>query len=315
MKTLQLALSYTLFALTTLLGVAAFLYPFWAPALAASSAAGANRAHAGDAMWVLAAIVIVCFAVLLLEVQTQAVSARTIALVGMLVAINSVLRFAEVAIPMPGGFTPVFVLVILGGYVFGARIGFLLGAMTLLVSSLVTGGVGPWLPYQMLTAGWVGMSAPLVRPVGRAAARIAGAAGEVAVLALFGALWGFLYGAIMNIWFWPYAMGPAQMYWSAGIGLAETIRRYALFYAVTSLVWDLAAALGNVLLIGLMGAAILRILRRFQSRFEFTYAPLASSAHGTHRSRDTGSGERGTGIGEATGPMFVRHSAVSRGPR
>jgi energy-coupling factor transport system substrate-specific component len=100
----------------------------------------------------------------------------------------------------------------------------------------------------------------------------------VAVLALFGALWGFLYGAIMNIWFWPYAVGPSQMYWSAGIGLAETLQRYAVFYAVTSLVWDVAAAVGNALLIAILGAAILRILRRFHSRFEFAYAPDAQPA-------------------------------------
>lgn len=281
MKRLQSALGLTIFVLTTVLGIAAFLYPFWAPQLAAADTA--NRAHASDAAWVLAAIVVVCFAVLLLEVQSQAVSARTIALIGVLVAINSVLRFVEVAIPMPGGFTPVFVLIVLGGYVFGARIGFLLGAMTLLVSSLVTGGLGPWLPYQMLTAGWVGMSAPLMRPLGRAAARAAGPTGEVIVLALFGAGWGFVYGAIMNIWFWPYATGPAHLYWSAGIGLQETLRRYAMFYAVTSLVWDAAAAVGNALLIGLTGAAILRILRRFQSRFEFVYmpAPLQASSSRT----------------------------------
>ena len=46
----------------------------------------------------------------------------------------------------------------LAGYIFGARFGFLLGVMTLLVSALLTGGVGPWLPYQMFTAGWIGLT-------------------------------------------------------------------------------------------------------------------------------------------------------------
>ena len=52
-----------------------------------------------------------------------------------------------------------FAPLILGGYVFGARFGFLFGAFALLVSALITGGVGPWLPYQMFAAGWMGLSA------------------------------------------------------------------------------------------------------------------------------------------------------------
>jgi energy-coupling factor transport system substrate-specific component len=94
------------------------------------------------------------------------------------------------------------------------------------------------------------------------------------VLAVFGALWGLLFGAIMNIWFWPYAMGPSSMYWEPGIGVVETMQRYAVFYAATSLVWDLMRAAGNAILILLMGEAVLRVLRRFHQRFDFIYRPL-----------------------------------------
>ena len=80
---------------------------------------------------------------------------------------NSTLRFAEAAIPGPGGFSPIFLLIVLGGYVYGARFGFLLGALTILVSGMLTGGVGPWMPYQMFVAGWTGMAAPLCRPMVR----------------------------------------------------------------------------------------------------------------------------------------------------
>jgi energy-coupling factor transport system substrate-specific component len=147
-----------------------------------------------------------------------------------------------------------------------------LGVLTLLVSAILTGGVGPWLPYQMFAAGWVGLSAPLCRPLA-AALGGRGSKGEIAVLAVFGGYWGLLYGAIMNIWFWPYAMGPAQMYWQPGIGPWETLQRYLVFYAITSLAWDLARMAGNMLLIALGAAAVLRVLRRFQARFAFTYAP------------------------------------------
>jgi energy-coupling factor transport system substrate-specific component len=124
----------------------------------------------------------------------------------------------------------------------------------------------------MFAAGWVGLSAPLCRPIVRRLGG-SGSIGEVAVLAVFGGYWGLLYGAIMNIWFWPFAVGPAQMYWQPGTGPWETLQRYLIFYVVTSLVWDLARMFGNMLLIAAGAKAILRVLRRFQLRFVFTYEP------------------------------------------
>jgi energy-coupling factor transport system substrate-specific component len=263
-------LSSITYVLTTGIGVVAFLYPFWLPALNQSSLQ--QQAHAADSALMLTLLVGLCLAVLLLEVQSQGVSTKTVALLGVLVAVNATLRFVEVAIPGPGGFSPIFPLIVLAGYVFGGRFGFLLGVLTLLVSAILTGGVGPWLPYQMFAAGWVGLSAPLCRPIVR---RLGGngSVGEVAVLAVFGGYWGLLYGAIMNVWFWPFAAGPAQMYWQPGTGPWETLQRYLVFYVVTSLVWDLARMLGNMLLIAAGAKAILRVLRRFQLRFVFTYEP------------------------------------------
>jgi energy-coupling factor transport system substrate-specific component len=151
------ALSSAIYALTTAIGLVAFLYPFLLPSLRSS---GLGLAHSADAPLLLTALVGLAFVVLLLEVQGQAVNAKLVALLGVLVAMNSVLRFLEIAVPGPGGVSPVFFLIILTGYVYGGRFGFLMGALTLLVSGLITGSLGPWLPYQMLTAGWVGMSAP-----------------------------------------------------------------------------------------------------------------------------------------------------------
>jgi energy-coupling factor transport system substrate-specific component len=225
---------------------------------------------------VLTLLVGCSFAVLLLEIQEEAINAKVIALLGVLVAINSVLRFAEVAVPGPGGFSPVFLLIVLTGYVFGGRFGFLMGALTMLVSGIITGSAGPWLPYQMFTAGWMGMSAALCRPVVR---RLGGEGKwlEAAVLAIFVGLWGLLYGAIMNIWFWPYVTGPGAgseaLYWSPGAGVADALRRYGAFYLATSLVWDVARLVGNVALMLVLGLPVLRILRRFRLRFAFSYTP------------------------------------------
>jgi energy-coupling factor transport system substrate-specific component len=260
------------YALTSLIGVVAFLYPFWLPHLVSQRETVANQAHLQDAVLVLTILVLLCFAVLLLEVQRQAVNTKTVALLGVLVAINATLRYLDNVIPLPGGFSPIFILIILTGYVYGGRFGFLMGALTLLVSALITGGVGPWLPYQMITAGWCGMTAPLCRWWRPRKGQV-GSRYELLVLTGFSGLWGLLYGAIMNLWFWPFASGDPTQYWQPGITVWDTVRRYTLFYLITSLAWDAARLAGNVLLTLALGAPILRALRRFQARFEFQYQP------------------------------------------
>jgi energy-coupling factor transport system substrate-specific component len=274
--------SLAIYLTATLSGLLVLLYPFFLPTLSSQTGFGTYRAGEMPALMTL--LLGLCLLVLLVEAQGPVMNTKLIALLGVLVAINSALRFIETAIPGPGGFTPIFFLIILVGYVFGGRVGFLMGALTLLVSALVTGGVGPWLPGQMFTAGWVGMSAPLLRPIvgsirsKKMAGSKAGANLEIIGLALFGMAWGFLYGAIMNLWQWPFIIGPQAQSWAAGLSLGLTIQHYLAFYLVTSLVWDTIAALGNVLLILAFGAATLKALRRFQQRFAFKYSVDGNNA-------------------------------------
>ena len=260
-------------------GLLALLYPFFQPALQAGAAAP-GQLRAGEMPMLMTLLLGLCVVVLLAEAQGQALSTRLVALLGVLVALNSALRFLETAIPGPGGFSPVFFLIILTGYVFGGRVGFLMGALTMLVSALVTGGVGPWLPGQMFTAGWVGMSTPLLRPLvrffrPRSAMPASHLTPEVLILAVFSVGWGFLYGGLMNLWEWPFIAGPQAQSWQAGLSLLDGLQRYAVFYLVTSLAWDLAAAAGNLLLMLAFGAPALRALLRFRQRFTFSYARTA----------------------------------------
>ncbi len=260
-----------IYALSGAIGVLAFVYPFF---LGRQANGSIGIAHGWDAPLVTAALVGLSVIALLVELQGQAISAKTVAMLGVLVAITSVLRFIEVAVPMPGGFSPVFAPIILAGYVFGGRFGFLMGAFTLLVSGLITGGIGPWLPYQMFTAGWVGLTAGWLPRITRHAPRPhRSLAPDTLILCSFGFAWGLLYGVIINVYFWPFAMGPVEQTWTPGIGLGETLARYAAFYAVTSLGWDLIRALGNVALILLLGAPTVRALTRFQRRFYFEVRP------------------------------------------
>jgi energy-coupling factor transport system substrate-specific component len=279
--------SLVIYLAATLSGLLVLLYPFFLPAVTLGGGFGTFRAGEMPAMMTL--LLGLCLLVILVEAQGPVMNTRLIALLGILVAINSALRFLETAIPGPGGFSPIFFLIILVGYAFGGRVGFLMGALTLLVSALVTGGVGPWLPGQMFTAGWVGMSTAMLRPVMRKLSTMAPKGNplpvklEIIALATYGLLWGFLYGAVMNLWQWPFIAGPQDQSWSAGLGLGETVRRYLAFYLVTSLVWDAIAASGNFLLLLAFGAPALKALRRFQCRFTFRYTPDGSRHFDTQR--------------------------------
>ena len=254
-------------ALSGAIGLLAFIYPFF---LQTQRGSAINFAHSQDALLVTVALVGLSLMAMLVELQGQAVSAKTVALLGVMVAIASVLRFIEVAVPIPGGFSPIFAPIILAGYVFGGRFGFLMGIFTLLLSGLITGGIGPWLPYQMFTAGWVGLTAGWLSniiPQGK------NLKFEAVTLSAFGFVWGLLYGLIINLYFWPLASGPVEQTWVSGISFKEILTRYAAFYAVTSLGWDLARAVGNAALILFLGAPTIRALARFQRRFYFEVSP------------------------------------------
>jgi energy-coupling factor transport system substrate-specific component len=107
----------------------------------------------------------------------------------------------------------------------------------------------------MLAAGWVGMAAAMLPR-----------RSPLWALALLGAAWGWAYGALTNLYFWPYALGAPDISWSPGLGLVETLARYGRYYLVTSLAWDTMRAAGNFLLLVLMGGSIVRVLERFRRR-------------------------------------------------
>ena len=71
----------------------------------------------------------------------------------------------------------------------GPSFGFASGALTMLLSAVLTAGLGPWLPYQMLAAGWVGMGAGYV---GRISGR-GSSPKTIAALSLYGCAAGFAY--------------------------------------------------------------------------------------------------------------------------
>ncbi len=95
----------------------------------------------------------------------------------------------------------------------------------------------------MLAAGWVGLFAGCLPPLrGKL---------EIAMLAAYGAAAGMLYGAITNLWFWPFetsGLSP-QISYVPGASWVTEVHHYAAFYVATSVGWDLTRAIGNAVLV------------------------------------------------------------------
>jgi energy-coupling factor transport system substrate-specific component len=133
-----------------------------------------------------------------------------------------------------------------------------------MVSALATGGVGPWLPFQMLATGWVGAAAGLLQP----SATTVPSRRRLLTLALVGACAGFAFGILMDLWDWTtYYRGAPDFGWLAGLAPLPLLSRFGRFYLATSLVYDSFRAIGNAVLVLLLGAPVIAALLRFRSRF------------------------------------------------
>ena len=213
-------------------GLVAFCWP-----LLVSPESG--LAHGTDAPLVFALVLPLLLAVVLAEISEGGMDVKAVAMLGVLAAIGAALRPLGAG---TAGLETVFFLLVLGGRVFGAGFGFVLGATTLFASALVTGGVGPWLPFQMLGAAWVGWGAGLLPPLrGRA---------EVLLLAAYGAVAGLGYGLLLNLSFWPFTTGMAgELSFVAGAPVTENLHRFLVFTLATSLGWDIGRAVTTAVLV------------------------------------------------------------------
>lgn len=243
------------YLLLALVGVGAFLYPFWVPAEALP-----DQAHGGDAPLVAAAVGLLALTAVTLELRRGAMNGATVAVLGVLSATAGLMKLFD----LPGGGNGIFFLVVLAGAAFGPRFGMLLGLASFVVGAIVTGGIGPWLPFQMLALAFMGATAGIL---GRRTATLPPLV-EVMALVVFGWSWGFLFGAIMNLWFWPFAVGDGPLAWRPDLSVDETLAHYWSFYVATSLAWDAAGATANAVAIALLGRPVLRTLRRFAHRLD-----------------------------------------------
>lgn len=181
-------------------------------------------------------------------------SAHTLALLGTLAAIGAAIRIVGTGV---GGVEAVFILLILAGRAFGPRFGLLLGMLTIALSSLLWGGIGPWTPFQMFACGWVGAGAGLLpRRLARGA--------EIGTLCLYGIGASYAFGLVMNLWFWPFAVGAGTgISYEAGAPLPVNLGGFLVYSLVTSTAtWDTLRAITTVIGLVVVGRAILGALRR-----------------------------------------------------
>jgi energy-coupling factor transport system substrate-specific component len=246
-------------AAVSLVGLLLFIWPFLGLGLPSDIAA-------------LSVALAAISAVALMEMGARRLDSGRLALLAALAAIDAALRLALVN--GVGGFSPIFFLVLAAGYEFGASYGFLVGAFSLLVSGVVTGGVGPWLPYEMFAVGWVGAAAGVAgsavrrfRPARRAwlPSRL-----DLAVLVGVAVVTGFAYGALTDIWGWvAFYRGVENVGWIQGRPPGDTLAQFGRFYLVTSLGWDAFRAVGNSIAIVALGSPILMALGRLRARFGY----------------------------------------------
>ncbi len=256
----------TSFIVANVLGVVALCWPLVA---GVARTATEGRAHSTDAPIVLALLVPLLIVLAIDAAKGERNDARLIALLGALVAINSFLRIPK----GPSGEGLMFVLPILAGWYIGSRFAFLLGAFSILTSAVMTGGIGPWMPFQMFALGWVGAGAGLLRRAVRD--RL-----PVVSLGAYAYASSVLYGFVMTLWFWPFLGQGGPLFFSETLGFPEVLVRYTRFYALTSLPWDTGRALlVNVPLVMILARPVGRLFARIRERFapEIVYVPASPS--------------------------------------
>lgn len=194
--------------------------------------------------WALLSVVLLGLALLgfFMRFEKSGAGTRDIALVATLASLAAVARipFAAVVSLQPTTF-----IVMITGYVFGARAGFMVGALAALVSNFFL-GQGPWTPWQMFAWGLCGASAALAGGKRRNEF-------SLVYFAILCGLWGYLFGWIMNLWHWLGFIYPL------------TLETFIATYAI-SFPFDTIHAVGNVVFSIMLGRSFYQILNRFREK-------------------------------------------------
>lgn len=234
-------------SIASLVALFGFAWPLTFPSFGADDAAAMG-------IMAIAAVSVVAIG-LLFALDRGFVGAKSLALLGGMAALASATRIAT---PGVAGFELVFLFVILGGVAYGPKFGFLLGALAITLSSLFYGGFGPWTAFQLFAVGWVGLGAGLI---GRL--RFSGNL-RIVFVAGYAVVSSYLFGLVMNLWFWPFAVGPTtSISFEQGAPLGQNLTSFLLYTLTTStLSWDSVRAVALAVAILAIGKPVLAVLAR-----------------------------------------------------
>ena len=246
-------ISRAIFILINLLGLALFTWPLFL------NVDETFLRDLSQATWLAALLGICACLILVTQINSRLLDSKSVAIVAVLVALISALRLLGAGAV---GIEPMWFLLILAARVFGAQLGLVIAILSMLVSGIITGGIGPWLPFQMLAAGWVAIGVGLLPNF--SSLRV-----ERALLALYGAFTALVFGILMDLQLWPWLLGTdTQLSYLPGGSFSENLSRFFTFHFATALSWDLPRSIVTAALLLITAKPILGSLRRAKTRLE-----------------------------------------------
>jgi len=254
-RTISSVISWLPIFIGSILGLLAFTWPLYIPE------SDFLLLKPDSARFLALFIAFLAILVISIEISRGALDSKIVALLGVLAALIAALRLVGAGAV---GVEPMWFLLIIASYIFGSKFGFSLGVISMAVSAILSGGIGPWLSFQMLAAGWIGLFAGLFSK--KISKRF-----EIIALIAIGVISSLLFGALMDLQLWPWiASTNTQLGFIAGAPLMENLSRYLTFHIATAMAWDIPRAMTTAVLIGLSAKALLASLSRASIRMGLT---------------------------------------------
>jgi energy-coupling factor transport system substrate-specific component len=196
-------------------------------------------------LWLSFGMIITAILLFFSRFENKKLEARELVLLAVLASIAAVGRIPFASIP---SVQPTTFVIMMTGLVFGAESGFMVGAVAALASNMVL-GQGPWTPWQMVAWGLVGLTSGLLgksKFLNHKCGRV-----------LFGIVWGFLFGWIMNLW------GLLSL---AQSGMVLDAKAFITYFA-GSVLFDSMHSLSNVFFLLVFGEIWMKQLMRFKRKY------------------------------------------------
>jgi energy-coupling factor transport system substrate-specific component len=210
-------------------------------------------------------------------IANEDLGSKNVAFLGILSALIAALRPLGIGAI---GIEPMWFALILAARAMGPTFGFLLGALSMSLSALLTGGIGPWLGYQVFAAALIGFAVGLIPKNVRGKV-------EIIFLAIYGVVAAELFGILMDLQFWPWSLGAGtELSYRVGAPVRENLSNFLSYHFLSALAWDIPRATITVALILIAGKPALNALRRARNKAAFVseveFKELAN-VRGNHR--------------------------------